>query len=759
MKVQLDRAKFLSKFKSEASEHLQNLNNGLLVLEKDPENEEVIREIFRVVHTLKGASKMMGFTKIGEIAHKIEDIFEEIKEKRVRLTDELFNILFTGFDAIELLMQTEVEGEESGIDTDNLCHKLEQAAKNLSINGKQKQDERRKKQVAGGVTSFEKTQPKASKKLNKPDETVRVSTASLDKLVNLGGELVINQIEAKSLIAELKNLLTLANEQDQAIMTLRGRLAVEEDYRHFGPGELKGTLNRVESLNKKHKETITTLIKAQGDCMSRQEKIVNELGEELIGTRMLPISVVFDVFPRAVHDLSKRLKKDIKLEIVGEQTRLDKKMLEEIRDPLLHLVRNAVDHGIESPSVREKMRKPRQGTIILVAQQEGDQAVIKITDDGSGMNPKNLRQAAVKKGFLTAEEAEALSEQEALYLPFNPGFSTSSVITDISGRGVGLDVVKNNVESLKGIVNVTSRLGKGTEVSLKIPLTMAISRALLVKSSDETFAFPISSVIEALRISASEIKSIAGKEALCLRDQLLPLARLSKVLSLEEQEPTLDSDTGVVIVNCRGERMGFLIDEVLGEQEIVVKTLGSHLKKVKNVAGATIVKGEAVVILHLPDLVDSAKEIASGKVSTAIVRDEEYEAASILVVDDSLTTRELEKSILEASGYKVEEAIDGIEALEKVAQKKFDLLVVDVEMPRMDGFQLTERLKKEKKYGDIPVVIVTSRATDEDKKRGIEVGADAYIVKSDFDQQNLLDNIELLVGRRNTLSDNKEITD
>ncbi len=474
--------------------------------------------------------------------------------------------------------------------------------------------------------------------------------------------------------------------------------------------------------------------------------VVNELQEKGMGIRMLPLATIFNTFPRAVRDLAKEFGKEVELIIRGEETELDKKVLEEINDPLIHLIRNSVDHGIENPDERIKVGKERKGKVELSASQEGDHIVIEISDDGQGIDPNKIKETAIKKGFLAESEADNLDDKDSYYILFESGFSTSSIITDISGRGVGMDVVKRKIEEeLKGSIKVESNIGKGTKFTLMLPLTLAIIRALLIEVGNQTFAIPTTTLEETIKVENDKIQTTKGREAIQLRGQFIPLVSLAKILGLRESK----SDNGklsIAIINTGGHRVGFKIEEFIFEQQIVIKTLGNHLKKVSNIAGTTILgAGEVVLILHIPDLVSSARGIAGLRTWGRKIEEKKDKEIAILVVEDSLTTRELEKNIFEAAGYQVDLAINGAEALSIIQQKEFDLIVTDIQMPVMDGFELTKSIKENEALKDIPVVILTSLENDEEKQRGIEVGADAYIVKSTFDQTSLLNIIERLI--------------
>jgi len=467
--------------------------------------------------------------------------------------------------------------------------------------------------------------------------------------------------------------------------------------------------------------------------------------------RMLPVSTVFDVFPRLVRDLAREKGKEVELQIEGAETELDRRVLEEIKDPLIHLLRNGVDHGIEAPQKRVKAGKPRQGTITLKAFQKGNNIVIEVTDDGAGINVKKVKKAALKAGLIGPDDMETMSDDEAMQLIFASGLSTSAVVTGTSGRGVGMDVVRKNVEGLQGHVDVDSTLGQGTQMTLTLPLTLATTQELLVQVEEQTYGIPISAVERIQRINPQDISTVEGKEAILVDNEPISLVRLSDVLELAPQEDKVlhAEKIPLIILGAGRRRIAFLVDGVVGQQESVVKGLGKQLSRVRNVAGVTILgTGQVIMTLNPIDLIKSARGVEGRTAIAARITQaqvEKVERPTILVVDDSLTTLTLEKNILETSGYEVKVATDGVEALSILQSDGCDLVVADILMPRMDGFELTTTVREDPKLKEIPIVLVTSLESREDKERGIEIGADAYIVKSTFDQETLLQTVEQLI--------------
>jgi two-component system chemotaxis sensor kinase CheA len=513
-----------------------------------------------------------------------------------------------------------------------------------------------------------------------------------------------------------------------------------------GRGSLLDEVAAIDDRIDELRTDTTSFAKGYADDTARASTVISDLQEDGMRLRMLPVGTVFRTFPRAVRDLARDFSKEVEFEMEGIDTELDKKVLEEINDPLIHILRNSIDHGIEPPDVREAAGKPRKGTIKMTAQQEGDHIIIRVSDDGAGIDADAVRDSAVKKGFLTEAEARAMSDREAKFLIFESGLSTSPIITEISGRGVGMDVVRAFVvEKLKGSVHVESELGKGTEFQLTIPLTLAIIRALVLRVGGQVFAIPTATIDETLRIDPAAIVKVEGRQVIRRQRRNIPLVRLGDTIDIPHTGASGEK-LPIVVVGFSGQRLGFVADEFLGEQQIVIKTLGTHLRKVRNVAGVTVLgAGQVVVILNVPDLISSARKISGLGVGRATEETREG-PKRILICEDSFTTRELERSIFEAAGFDVEAAADGQEGLDKLREGlEVDAVVTDVQMPNLDGFDLTRAIRGDEQLMNTPVIIVTSLEREEEKAEGIEAGADAYITKSVFNQDTLLDTVDRLI--------------
>jgi chemotaxis protein histidine kinase CheA/CheY-like chemotaxis protein len=737
-------------FKAETEEHLTKLENGLVELEKQPDQMDLVRGLNREVHTLKGAARVFGFGEIQDIAHRIEDIFEEVTSKRAVFSSDMAERIFKGLDAIRALLEKIVQEKEIDLDTSDLCRDLE-----ACIHAKQEVGTQRK-DAPGEEHKWRKTEREVVHRpseggtappLTPREEYIRVPLSRVDKLLYLVGEVVINRMKSSAKIAQAKKLSKLSKEVQRSISSLS-----ETMKKSFSPedGEVAKYLSQCDAQMQKLREHVLKLYDHTSTEAFHLDPVIDELQARIKEIKMLPLSTIFEGFPRMVRDIASQEGKEVNLLISGGETELDKKVLEGIRISLIHILRNCIDHGIETPDGRVAQGKPRVGTIKVFASHEADNVVIKVEDDGRGMDIAQIKQTALKKRLVSPIDLEGMTDKEALNIVFMDGYSTSPIVTDVSGRGMGLDIVRRDITDLKGRVLLDTQKDKGTTFTFILPLTIAIIQVLLVKVQDMVFALPMLSITESVKVNLDDISTIEGRMAIPVREHIVPLVKLNEVLGLppaKDEKGKAKKETLAVIAAYLDRRVGFVVDEIVGEEEVFIKSLGKHLGKVKNVSGAMIMPtGEVVVVLDIADLVAHSAlglPLAIGKSLTPKIKRDEKR---ILVVEDAFSTRELEKSILETHGYLVDTAVDGLDALDRITGRQYDLVVSDVEMPRMDGFELCRTLKKNEGYKDIPFVMVTALQKEEDKRRGIEVGAAAYIVKSAFEQSNLLDTIERLVG-------------
>jgi chemotaxis protein histidine kinase CheA len=718
-----DIAKFTARFVEEAREHVASLNRGLVALEQRPDDADVLNEIFRSAHTIKGASRMLRLPAITEVAHRLEDALGALRERRIAASRPLADLLFRGLDAIAALVEQAAGGLQAVPDTAALCEALARAAAGAP--------QAEPAVAPEPAAAAPEPPPVPAAAPSKPvAETIRVTTGKLDDLIRLMGEVVSHQSKLKQRILELGELERAARRQIELLRQQGGGVLLEyARSQHAGLRQLLAVLRQDKAL---------------------QDALTAEFQEKALRLRMVPVSLAFDPLGRLARDLAASLGKQVDFVVEGGEIELDKKMVEQLGDPLLHLLRNALDHGVEGPEQRQRAGKPPRARVGLSARYESGSILIELSDDGAGIPIARIREQALSRKMFDAETLAAMDETSLVDLIFQPGFSTSTMITDISGRGVGLDVVRRNiVEDLKGTVRVATRAGRGSTFAIRLPLTLAIMRVLLVAARGRVFGISSHYVTEMLRVPAAEVIAVVTRRALRLREEFVPVVDLADLLDGAAAPPRA-GQLLVIIVGVGNEKMGFIVDAIPEEEDLVIKALPDLLAGVRLVSGVTSSgRNEVVAVLNVPAVMEAAKTAAAAGAAPVATAARERETR-ILVVDDSITTREIERDILEAYGYRVTIAGDGIEALEKAAGTPFDLVITDVEMPRLNGFVLTKRLRADPAYRDVPIIIVTSREKDEDKRRGIAVGASAYIVKGAFEQSNLVETVQNLIGRGGT---------
>jgi len=770
--VEFDRSVFIAKFQEEATDLLQRLNEGIITLEADPGNRPLIDQWLRDAHTLKGSSRMVGLIEISDIAHRMEDIMVKVREGAMAYTGDMTDSFFEALDTVVFLAEHAGKPSAAEADVEGVTARLTAIAESaapasVEAPGQtpaaaparsakpepvvvETTEEPDAADEPGGETPAEQGAPgtqREDKLQSKEQTTVRIRTNQVDRLLNLVSEVVISQIRAEQRVRDLRAASLGAGDALQVWGRIKTMLsALPHDDQSVADIDLHALDGMLMALRK----DLVEVAKDYADDSSRNSTVVSDLQQQAMELRMLPVSTVFNSFPRAMRDLARTFNKDVDLIIEGGDTELDKKVLEEINDPLVHIMRNAVDHGVEPAADRIAAGKPPKGTIKLSARQEGDHIIIEIADDGAGIDPAKVKAAALRKGYISESEAKAMSDREARYLILEKGFSTAAIITEISGRGVGMDVVREYVvERLKGALDVESELGRGTTFRLTIPLTLAIIRALLLRVGGQAFALPTSSIEETSRVERSAIIKVEGHEVIRRQRRTVPLVHLRDILGVESADDSGLAKIPIATLGFSGHRIGLIVDEFVGEQQIVIKTLGSHLKRIDNVAGVTILgAGEVVPILNVPDLMTNGRQLTGARIrrAGAVAGPEKKGPSRILICEDSFTTRELERSIFEAAGYEVETATDGAMGLARLREGlNPDAVVTDVQMPNMTGFELTRAIKADDALKAIPVIIVTSLERDEEKAEGISAGADAYITKSVFNQDTLLDTVERLI--------------
>ena len=575
-----------------------------------------------------------------------------------------------------------------------------------------------------------------------PERVVRVTAESLSRLVALAGESLVQSRQLQPFVDALQGL---RNRQSGLLETLH---ALEQ--RLASGHAVHEALARAKAQTLECTQTLLESLEEIEDFARRSEDLSGRLHHEVIASRMRPLADGIRGFPRLVRDLSRQLGKKVELEIRGETTGVDRDILEKLEAPLNHLIRNALDHALETPDERAEAGKGPSGVIRLEARHRAGMLQITLADDGRGIDPKRVRAKVIERGLASRAMAEQLSEAELLEFLFLPGFSTKEAVTELSGRGVGLDVVQSMVRAVGGVVRVTTQTGKGTRFTLQLPITRSVIRALLVQVAGEPYAFPLNRIDRILIVRPDELKWLEGRRHFTMDDQPIGLVDAAQVLGLPAG-PRAGAALPVVVASDRSHRFGVIVDEFLGERDLEVRPLDARLGKVPDISSASVLEnGFPVLIIDVEDMVRSIDNMLSGRrlksVSDPSAQVRRRGPKRILVVDDSITVRELERHMLEGRGYAVDVAVDGLDGWNAVRSHDYQLVISDVDMPRMDGIQLIRSVKADARLKAIPVVVVSYKEREEDRMRGLDAGADAYLTKSSFHDQTLLDTVVDLIG-------------
>ncbi|MCQ2656544.1 chemotaxis histidine kinase/response regulator CheAY2 [Helicobacter pylori] len=784
-----DLQEIMEDFLIEAFEMNEQLDQDLVELEHNPEDLDLLNRIFRVAHTIKGSSSFLNLNILTHLTHNMEDVLNRARKGEIKITPDIMDVVLRSIDLMKTLLVTI---RDTGSDTNNgKENEIEEAVKQLQAITSQNLEGAKETSGAKEAPKKEnKEEAKEENKENKAKAPTAENPASDNPLAD-EPDLDYANMSAEEVEAEIERLLNKRQEADK-----ERRAQKKQEDQAKPKQEVAPTKEAPKTETPKAPKT-ETKAKAKADTeenkapsigveqtvrvdVRRLDHLMNLIGELVLGknrliriysdveerydgekfleelnqvvssisavttdlqlavmkTRMQPVGKVFNKFPRMVRDLSRELGKSIELIIEGEETELDKSIVEEIGDPLIHIIRNSCDHGIEPLEERRRLNKPETGKVQLSAYNEGNHIVIKISDDGKGLDPVMLKEKAIEKGVISERDAEGMSDREAFNLIFKPGFSTAKVVSNVSGRGVGMDVVKTNIEKLNGIIEIDSEVGVGTTQKLKIPLTLAIIQALLVGVQEEYYAIPLSSVLETVRISQDEIYTVDGKSVLRLRDEVLSLVRLSDIFKVDAILES-NSDVYVVIIGLADQKIGVIVDYLIGQEEVVIKSLGYYLKNTRGIAGATVRgDGKITLIVDVGAMMDMAKSI---KVNITTLMNESENTKSknspsdyiVLAIDDSSTDRAIIRKCLKPLGITLLEATNGLEGLEmlKNGDKIPDAILVDIEMPKMDGYTFASEVRKYNKFKNLPLIAVTSRVTKTDRMRGVESGMTEYITK------------------------------
>lgn len=747
----------LAAFQVEAEEHMQVMSEGLLALERTTapqDRQPLLERVFREAHSLKGAARAVNLADVENVCQALETVFAAWKRQGAAPDAAAFDTIHHAVTLIaDLLSPSGVPDKHRLLEITQRLSAVVTPSAPPAVT-----DRRPEAPPTPPDQSVAEDRPVAVER-RPASETVRIATDKLDTLLLQTEEMLMVKLTAAQRTTELReaeaSLEQWGKEWAKVLPELR-QLRQELEKGRAPQHEAVPSLRLLDFLEwnqvyfRSLEGTVLSLTRAaERDRRDVGGKIDNLL-ENTKKLLMLPFSTLLGTFPKMVRDLSRDQGKDVQLSIEGGDVEMDKRILESLKDPLVHLLRNSVDHGIEVPDERARLGKPPQATVsIAVTQTSGNEVQVLVSDDGGGIDTARVKASAVKHGAVSAKEAEALSEAEALALIFQSEVSTSPIVTEISGRGLGMAIVREKVEEAGGRITLDTELHRGTSFRIILPLTRATFKGILVEAAGETFVIPTANVERADRIKADDVRTVENIETVLLEGRVIPLVRLSDVLELPRTDDAGDGEySPVIVLGAAEKRIAFRVHAILNEQEVLVKSLGKPLLRVRNVSGATVLgSGRPVPILNALDLMKSAARIGAspGRVPAAPEGARPNQKMSLLIAEDSITSRMLLKNILESAGYQVTTAVDGLDALTTFRTQAFDLVVSDVDMPRMSGFELTAKIREHPARGQTPIILVTARDTREDKERGIDVGASAYLVKSSFDQSNLLEAIRRLI--------------
>jgi len=709
----LDITKFLNRFIDEARDLLGYLGEGVKSLEQGQRDAELINSLFRSAHTIKGSSRMLKLQPIADTAHSLEEVLSALREQKIVVNPPIIDALYQAVDSltdrVEHLASTK-DPESLPPAPQALCDELLALANGAEVAAQPTQAAPPAHETSEPSVPTNKPQPALAS-----SDSVRLRLESLESLSKLISEVTASHAGLRELVRDAQGLKSNWESAQDAVQSKQ----------------------RFDSLFNNLKEIVGS-----------QEALIYSLHDQALNLRMLPLRQVFEPAAKHIREVGRVLGKQVTSQISGEEIELDRSIIEQLSEPMVHLLRNAIDHGIEEPATRLDKGKPAAGLVKLSAWQDGGWVVIELSDDGAGLSLDRIRQKLAQQNALSAEELASMGEQELINQVFQPGFTTTSIITEMSGRGVGLDVVKRKVvNDLQGLLEVRSQEGLGTSFTLRLPVSLAMLRVLLVESAGHMFGFSAQYIVELTRVAPEQILEVADRNVFVLRNEFVPIFELQQLIGLPEVakvQVQKAKNMLLLVVRVQHEKIALVIDRLVDEHDLIINTLPKHLAHNPLVSGMVNHGYQQLVsLIHVPRLLELARK-KHQKTGEAAIKSVTQQ--HLLVVDDSLNTREIEKDVLEAWGYQVTLAEDGLDGLNKARNGDFDAIITDVEMPFMDGFTLTSHLREHERYKNRPIIIITSREKDSDRRRGIEVGADAYIVKGSFDQNNLVDTLRALLG-------------
>ena len=743
---QMRDASLLDLFRLEAEAQKQVLDTGLLVLERDPTNAGQLEACMRAAHSLKGAARIVGLDNGVQVAHAMEDLLVAAQEGLLRLLPDHIDALLQGSDLLLRIGQAQ-QDEELQARVETVTARLQMLLGN-AVPALRAQPENSPLLLQASAEPRQPETPGAPLAETTGDErtgrVLRVSAERFDHLIDLSGKSLVEFQRTKPLNESLHRLKRQQESARRTLETLR---------EHLLGTDLDVTAQALFA------ESRNLLLECQQQLQAHQELFddfvwyggqrTQQLYDLALASRMRPFADVLAGQARMLRDLGRSLGKQVRLEIDGENTQVDRDVLERLEAPLTHLLRNAVDHGIEPPALRARKGKPEEGVVQLRARHNAGMLVLEVGDDGAGVDLERVGQAVIKRRFATAEQVQQMTEEELLAFLFLPGFSMSQQVTEVSGRGVGLDVVQHEIRRMRGNVRLLQNADQGCLFHLELPLTLSVVRALVVTIGGEAYAFPLAQIERMLRLPRSAIVQLEGRQHFWLENEHVGLISAAQLLQCSEKQGDDDS-IPIVLIRDREQYHGLAVEAFLGEFTLVLMPLDARLGKVRDVAaGALLHDGTPVLILDVDDLLNSVgKLLGAGHLERVDHASHARQAISkrVLVVDDSLTVRELERKLLLSRGYQVAVAVDGMDGWNALRAEPFDLLITDIDMPRMDGIELVTQVRQDPRLRSLPVMVVSYKDREEDRRRGLEAGADYYLAKASFHDEALLDAVQTLIG-------------
>lgn len=725
-------------FRIDAESQTEALTTGLLVLEKEPRRADQLEACMRAAHSLKGAASIVGIQPGVTAAHAMEDLFVAAQAGNVVLGQPQIDLLLQGVDLLKAIASSpDLESGSQDVVWQADANRLAAALGQSSAGGDEPQP------IAPLPAVVEEVAPKPE--ADATDRALRVSAENLNRLLDLAGESLVESRRLRPFGQALVRLKRLQREASAAIDALHASLPVQllDERARLALAEAQ---QRMLECRTHLAEQISELEASDHQATT----VAHRLYDQALMVRMRPFADGVTAFPRMVRDVARSLGKQARLEIVGDRTQVDRDILEKLDAPLGHLLRNALDHGVELPDDRVAADKPAESTIRLEAFHNAGSLQIIVSDDGRGIDPEAIREAVIRRGLANSDVAAKLSDTELLEFLFLPGFSMKEGVTEISGRGVGLDVVQDMIRQVRGLVRVTSQPGEGTRFKLELPLTLSVVRALLVEIGGEPYAFPFAHIVRALKLPRDQVRMLEGRQHFDFDGQQVGLVTAHQILGCGE--PDQDGEELALILLGNANNMhALVVDRFLGGRELVVQPLDPRLGKIKDISAAALMEdGTPLLIADVEDMIRSMDKLSSADQLARVRREAGSEAISrrkrILVVDDSFTVRELQRKLLDHHGYEVEVAVDGMDGWNALRNGHFDLVLSDIDMPRMDGIELVTRIRHDIRLKSLPVMVLSYKDREEDRQRGLEAGADYYLTKGSFQSDALLDAVVDLIG-------------